>query len=490
MRTNLWEYMKSNLTAVILFFLNIVIGIVGTKVLSYKDIDNGILCILIVVFLVNILICCLDVEKRFIVLMFHCTIFLFLIGRILIPAIQGKQWWNYYSTEANWFAACSIILALLSIMGGTLLQEVVASSRRKRIAVKAKLIQRDCLMQILRLVLAACMICYLAGEIDKVLFMRGKAYEEYFTSYQSRMPFFITFPAGCLKYFLCAFLALKPSKRESFIWLAIYVVSALPMLKIGVRNPIILNCIFAFCYYVLRDIIRTKDEKKWIGKFEKGLIICAIPMMILFLGAYNYIRADQEVELSPVNLVVDFCYKQGTTYDTVLQGYLYKDELLNNKDINYTFGAMQEEILYNSLGKKIFQAKDIGNGNCLKRVYNGFSFAHDLSYVVMKEEYLSGHGRGSSFIIENYVDWGYEGIIFFGLFLGSVCSAIPQMFGKRWITTTIFLVMLQNIFFVPRAESTGFLCFLVSYKFWLCMIGCIFLMYCWMFIKEKMRIRI
>ena len=487
MKKNFWEYVKSNSTAVILFFLNIVIGL---AVLSYKGVNNSILCILMFVFTVNVLICCLNIKKRFIVLIFHATIFLFLIDRILIRAIQGEQWWYYYSVEANRFAVCSIILALLSIMGGALLQEVIVSSIPKKIKQEESLTKKECLMQMLRLVLAVCMICYLVQEIDKLFFMRGKVYEEYFTSYQSSMPFWITFPAGCLKYFLCAFFALKPSKRESFIWLAVYVLSAMPMLKIGVRNPLILNCIFAFSYYVLRDIIRTKEEKKWIGKLEKGLIICAIPIMILFLGAYNYIRADKAVELSPVNLMIDFCYKQGTTYDTLLQGYIYKDELANNKDINYTFGAMQEEILYNSLGKKLFQAKDIGNGNCLRKVYNGFSFAHDLSYVVMKEEYLSGHGRGSSFIIENYVDWGYEGIIFFGLFLGSVCSAIPQMFGKRWITTTIFLMMLQNLFFIPRAESTGFLCFLVSYKFWLCMIGCIILMYCWMFIKKKMRIQI
>ena len=483
------EYLKSHLMTVILFFLNIIIGLVGMNVLSYKEIDNGELSILMLVFIVNVFICCLDVKKRFIVLMFHAAVFLFLIGRILIPAIQGKQWWYYYSTEANWFAVYSIILALLAIMGGALLLELITSFEIQK-SESENIVKRKSMLQMLRLVLVVCILCYLIQEVDKLLFMRGRAYEEFFTSYQSRMPFLITFPAGCLKYFLCAFLALKPSKRESFVWLAIYVISALPMLKIGVRNPIILNCIFAFSYYVLRDIIRTEEEKKWIGGIEKGLIVCIIPIMVLFLGAYNYIREDKAVELSAVDLVVDFCYKQGTTYDTVLQGYLYKDELPNNKDINYTFGAMQEEVLYNSLGKKLFQAKDIGNGNCLKRVYNGYSFSHDLSYVVMKEEYLSGHGRGSSFIIENYIDWGYWGIIFFSLFLGSVCSVSPQMFGKSWITTTIFLVMLQSIFFVPRAESTGFLCFLVSYKFWLCMIGCIFLMYCWMFVKKKMRIRI
>lgn len=35
--------------------------------------------------------------------------------------------------------------------------------------------------------------------------------------------------------------------------------------------------------------------------------------------------------------------------------------------------------------------------------------------------------------------------------------------------------MIISIFFTPRAESTAFITFLISYKFWMCVVGCIVL---------------
>ena len=67
-------------------------------------------------------------------------------------------------------------------------------------------------------------------------------------------------------------------------------------------------------------MIEKNPEKKWIGKKEKIIIICAIPVMVLSMGAFNYLRAGESVNMSIPDLVVDFAYKQGTTYDTVLQG--------------------------------------------------------------------------------------------------------------------------------------------------------------------------
>ena len=134
--------------------------------------------------------------------------------------------------------------------------------------------------------------------------MSGKDYASYYTEYKCNLPFLIQFPAGCMKFFLCMFLALNPSKPESFILLAINVVSTLPMLKIGARGNFILSIIFAFVYYCLRSI----DGKNWFGKLEKIAIIVCIPLMIITMGAYNYIRDDKEVKISAGELMVDFLY--------------------------------------------------------------------------------------------------------------------------------------------------------------------------------------
>lgn len=465
--------------------ISFVMTLIAVRLFLSKQFYNTALFFLMFVFGINIAICLLNLKKRIIFLFFNFTIFLFLISRILVPALKGWQWWIFYSLKANVFAVIAISLSLSFLSLGMLVMEKVLEKRHYKEEINSKWIDRKCLMQVLRLVLAVCMLCFFIVEAEKLIFMYGKPYEEYYVSYQTSVPFLVYFPAGCMNYFLCAFLALLPSKKESFIWLSLYVISAVPMLIIGARNPIILRCIFAFLYYFLRDALGRSGDVKWIGKVERRLVICAIPLIIVFLGAYNYIRSNDEVKMSLPELVVDFCYKQGTTYDTVLQGYIYEDDLPKKDEKIYTLGALQEEVLYNTLGRIVFNTDDIGSGNSEKRAIEGKVFSHAISYVVMKDKYLAGEGRGSSYIIENYVDWGYLGIAIFSMFLGGVCSWIACSFGKRWFTTVIGLMMLTNLFFTPRAEATAFLCFLVSYKFWMCMGGICVLQFVWKILNEK-----
>ena len=470
------RFSKKDIVSYILFLITAVVGLVCFQFFKDKYEYNSMLTVLIIVWGINIVIGAIEFKQRIIMILFDFCIFLFLITRVLIPAVQGEAWWLRYDVYANLFATYAILLSILSISAGVILVEafskIVFTKKKKK---KNELVHREILLKIVRVILIACMVCFFIREFDKLLFMRGRVYEEYFSAYSSRVPFFITIPAGCMSIFLCILLALKPSKKESFIWLFIYIISALPMLKIGIRNPFILNCIFAFVYYVLRDSLEKDSKNKWIGKKEKIIVICAIPVMVISMGAYNYVRAGKSVDLSVANLVVDFAYKQGTTYDTVLQGYIYENQLPMKEQKNYTFGAITDSFFYNSLGKRIFKLDDIGEGNCLRQAYNGHTFSHSISYVVLGSDYIAGNGRGSSYIIENYVDWKFPGVIFFSLFLGIICGSIPLLFRKNWIIATICLSVITNIFFTPRAESTAFLTFLVSYKFWGCIIGCIVL---------------
>ena len=149
-----------------------------------------------------------------------------------------------------------------------------------------------------------------------------------------------------------------------------------------------------------------------------------------------------------------------------MQGYAYEDKLPGKDSKNYTFSAVTDTVLYNSLGKLIFDAPEITDGNSLRTAYRSHSFSHAISYAVLGDEYIGGKGRGSSYIIENYIDYGYAGCIIFSLFLGVVCSASVLLFGKKWLGSVIILNILLDLFFTPRAESLSFLTFLFSYKFW------------------------
>ena len=84
-----------------------------------------------------------------------------------------------------------------------------------------------------------------------------------------------------MKYSLCVFLATFPSKKRAFTPLFLFELSAIPELLIGVRNPIMLNSIFIFLYYIMRDIYEKRQ--KWIGKIEKVILVISIPTSLIFM---------------------------------------------------------------------------------------------------------------------------------------------------------------------------------------------------------------
>lgn len=42
---------------------------------------------------------------------------------------------------------------------------------------------------------------------------------------------------------------------------------------------------------------------------------------------------------------------------------------------------------------------------------------------------------------------------------------------KNSFANTIILVSLMNLYFIPRAEATGWLVFIITLQFWICMLG-------------------
>jgi hypothetical protein len=95
------------------------------------------------------------------------------------------------------------------------------------------------------------------------------------------------------------------------------------------------------------------------------------------------------------------------------------------------------------------------------------SLAHRLSYVVLGEQYyLAGHGRGSSYVLENYFDKGYWGILLYGSMLGIFLSTVLVLINRNTVLSAATLYCLSQVYLIPRAEATSFLTFLTSTYFW------------------------
>jgi len=118
--------------------------------------------------------------------------------------------------------------------------------------------------------------------------------------------------------------------------------------------PFILSLIFAFIYYFMRE---QTEKGKWIGFKEKLAIYLGTPVLMLAMGALNYVRDNAQVSHSGVfDLLLDFIYKQGTSFGVLARGFLYNSSLPYRDFRNFTFGPVVDYFARGSIGI-IFGAK-------------------------------------------------------------------------------------------------------------------------------------
>jgi hypothetical protein len=266
-------------------------------------------------------------------------------------------------------------------------------------------------------------------------------------------------------YAMCVYLATKPKKSHATMVLVAFISANLIHLVIGTRNPFILSLIFAFVYYFMRE---QTEKGKWIGFKEKMAIYLGTPVLMLAMGALNYVRDNAKVSHSGVfDLLLDFIYKQGTSFGVLARGFLYNSSLPYRDFRNFTFGPVVDYFARGSIGI-IFGAKPFEHTtNSIELAIDSNSYAHNLSYLVLNKEYLRGHGIGSSYIMELYTDYGMLGLFLLSILLGMLFIAMLQVaYRSRTILFALSLLILNNLFFMPRSSFSESFFNLFTMQFW------------------------
>lgn len=431
---------------------------------------------MLLIFIQNIIFSLREIKERIIFLIFHGAIFTFLLARPVIGLFQGTRWWevSLQAEENIRFVILLITLSLIALyIGGELVSQFVLV-RKKTMIVRSESIKgkdfRLMLQAVSFVAFFIVIVFYFLQESEKLLFIRENNYLDYYSKFQSILPGYVHTLADFLPYSLCVYLATLPSKKRAFIPLLLYWISAIPALIVGVRNPIVLNSIFIFLYYFIRDVL--EDEEKWIGRVEKILLLLGIPSMTAFMFAYAYVRSGQKIDvLNPFIMIREFFWAQGTTFHFIAMGYGHRLNL-PHAGKNYTFGGIVDYIIHGRIGQTLWGAEALPGGNNLINAQESNSLAHNLSYVILKDEYLQGRGVGSSYLLENYLDFGYIGVMLFSIVLGALLVLAMYLMKKGVFVRIIVLMSLTTIFFAPRAEATGWLTFIVTMQFWLCIGAC------------------
>lgn len=421
----------------------------------------------------NMVYCFENLKIRALFLIFNFVDFLFLISRPAIDLLKAVDTWHNFSDSANMFSIFTVYISLLFLWIGNSFAESIIEKKSKKITFYENTdIEFNHILQFVSssfFYLSVVMVFIV--ELEKLLYMRGRNYEEIYVSFKSELPFFVNTLASMCKYFLCIFLATFPSKKKCFLPLVLYVFSAFPYFLIGARYKLVINALFAVTYYVLREFLGKKGE--WIGKFEKTVFIIGSPLVLAFLGAYNYIREGRKmVSGGFFGLLIDFFYRQGVSSEILKVGYSFLPKIKYTCFVNYSFGEIIDYVFHGSLAQILFGAKSLGEGQNINLGMYSSLLANRIAYTAVPESFLSGHGWGSSYILDTYADWGYLGIIFFSLFLGILFSYMNCYFKKRTLYTVFILLVLTNVYYCPRSSAFGFLSFIVYLQFYIPFFAC------------------
>lgn len=302
-------------------------------------------------------------------------------------------------------------------------------------------------------------------EIEKPIRLKGTAYTEYYYNYQSSLPGIVISLAALAKFALCLFLATLPPKLLGFVALGVYVGSTIPVFIVGQRNQFISAALFTVCYYLFRDCLALKENKdkklikKWFGKIEGAAIAIAMPFVFAFLSIYESIRLDLTVK--SVNLfssISDLFYTQGITYDIICKCMEYRSQFPTTNS-SYTFGQLINYFKGNVIGS--FLGLEKPASQTVESALYGNSLGDTISYLDLGDKYLKGAGWGSSFIAELFIDFGYVGVAILSFVLGLFLIWVTKNFGNNCLKSYCILVLMIQLFMLPRSTATGWLVLLI-----------------------------
>lgn len=433
--------------------------------------DIGILLVTVLALLVsNCLMACLHLKYWMIHLLFYITIFVFLVSRPTIEYIK-QGYLDSYQTEVYRFTFILVAVSLLGLLIGGVIAEglIRLKPSLQRQSQPISLYADRLRLQIRQIALIGFAVTYpfyVLRLLERLRFRLNTSYYTYYASFQSKLPYFTYILSAFMFYLLCLYLATKPKKLPATIVLGCYVMANAIHLFIGTRNPVILSIIFAFVYYFMRN---QEERGRWIGFKEKTAIWVLTPLLALFMGAMNYLRDNVAIKQMNIGeLLLDFLYKQGTSFGVLANGYLYQTTLPIREFRNYTFGPIIEYLTRGNLGNLLFDTEPFRNTvNSLELALESNSFAHNLSYLVKKQEYLAGHGVGSSYMMEIFIDYGMWGVLILSIVLGIIFVYMLKIAYSRYVLAfAIQLVILSNLFFMPRSSFSESFFNLFTVQFW------------------------
>lgn len=410
------------------------------------------------------LVCFNNLKDYLIHLFFYVTIFVFLLSRPTIDYYRDG-FLPYYTKDAYEFALGLIIIAICSLAVGGFIAD--RFYRKKNITAYAYDINYiETLRKIAFFGFLGTYPFSLIMNVEKVLFkLKVDDYYVYYATFESQLPSIVQYLGNFSFFIFLLYLATMPKKIYATLALGMYVFSNFVILFTGTRNPFVLSLIFSMIYYLMRS---NSDKEKWFGTKEKILSSLASVPLVIAMAIINYIRDGEKIgKFNFMDTIVDFLYNQGTSFNVITWGYMHRDDLPIKSFTNYSFGSIVDYFYRGKIGNLLFSSVDISATERVKIALENNSLAHSLTYIVYPDSYVAGYGIGDAYMLGNYIDFGYIGLIILNLILGFVFIYILKVLhiGKI-VPSTIVLLILSELFFTPRGSYSASIALAFSLPFW------------------------
>lgn len=410
--------------------------IVGFIIFSLLfGIDSFFLAAL-VVWILGILYVCSDLRNRLLLGLFLVAFFIFLLSGHLVYEFFGMELKYYFGDQYYFHSNFCLLISLIALLAGfAFSQRIRGFSVHKRVSRLNRVYHGNnpetifWIRKISKILYFSTYILWLGVMLEKVIFVQLNSYVSYYAEYTSSLPFFVRAISAMTPYFLYLYLATLPPKKECWWGLASYALYAVLSILTGRRSNMMFMFIFLGAYVILRHF-RDKQEE-WIKKKYVIGVIILLPLLVMFLYIYNYIRSDESIAgFSPLDMFLGFFQQQGFS-SSILRLELYHEGSLPS-DTYYSLFGIVKFFRTNTILKLLFNPQYAFSylHNNVEFALRGNSLSNTLSYLELWN-YLGGAGTGTCYIAELYHDFWFPGVLMGNFLYGIVIGVICRIWARK-----------------------------------------------------------
>ena len=391
-----------------------------------------------------------DLKNNIALFCFLVSFFVFLMGReICFEYLNVDEYYLYLKRENN-FAFICLMISLAGIAFGCLFSK--KTMLEKGINLERTYSRTAAIRNASKQMFFFCYIFKLAGLFLQIKYVVSVGYV---ASYSAELdgveiPSVVSYIGAFMPMALGVFLATKPPKKKALLPLALYELYAILTIFSGKRYPFVACNLLILIYLVLR----SREEKGWISRRMILLLILAAPVLIVFLTAYESIRAGFDFSFEGFSsTLVHFMDTLGGSVN-VIKRVRYFDGYLDNSTL-YSLNSTWTILFENLISRNLFHVV-VYDGNSMEHALYGHALNHTLSFYTYGQGYLAGHGVGSCYIAELYHDFGYLGVFAGSVIYGRLLSALNRMTFSRPFRDGILFAAMYYILLAPRGGFDSF----------------------------------